>query len=257
MIAGFGDAIFALVFLFILFWAALFVWQVFRDDAKARKGSEQSGATSKLKISFAAAAMTTLVAGLFAGHNFLGLPTLGSQSDAETQRVSDESIAELVTGLGQKIKVEGGTPQQWVLYARSLMTIDRYDEAFQAYNKVLELTDNDPVIRAEFDQARVFAGQKGYQLSMVQSGPTREDIDAAAQMSSDDRSAMIQGMVDGLSAKLSNNPDDIAGWVKLLRARKVLGQTEMAQKEITQMKAHFAGKPEVIAQILSDAAWNE
>ena len=60
-------------------------------------------------------------------------------------------------------------------------------------------------------------------------GPTREDMDAAAEMSDSDRAAMIRSMVDGLAEKLGKNPDDLAGWKRLARAYEVLGETEKAR----------------------------
>jgi cytochrome c-type biogenesis protein CcmH len=37
------------------------------------------------------------------------------------------------------------------------------------------------------------------------------------------RAKAIRGMVDGLAARLAQNPDDVEGWVRLARARMVLG----------------------------------
>lgn len=87
-------------------------------------------------------------------------------------------------------------------------------------------------------------------------GPSRDDIAAAAQMNPDERAAMIQGMVDGLSEKLTENPDDPEGWVTLLRARKVLNQTLEAEAELKAMKTHFNDKPDLITQILAKSGWD-
>jgi len=59
-------------------------------------------------------------------------------------------------------------------------------------------------------------------------GPTQEDIEAAGKMSPDDRMAMIKGMVSGLAGRLESDPSDKAGWLKLIRAYLVLGNTEKA-----------------------------
>lgn len=61
-------------------------------------------------------------------------------------------------------------------------------------------------------------------------GPTREQIEAARDMSAEDRQAMIRNMVDGLAAKLKDNPDDVAGWLRLGRARGVLGDRAAAKE---------------------------
>lgn len=60
-------------------------------------------------------------------------------------------------------------------------------------------------------------------------GPTREQMEAARNMSAEDRQAMIRNMVDGLAAKLKDNPDDVPGWLRLGRARGVLGDHAAAK----------------------------
>ena len=59
-------------------------------------------------------------------------------------------------------------------------------------------------------------------------GPDEADIAAAAEMSDEDRTAMIEGMVSGLAEKLAENPDDVEGWRRLGRAYEVLGRPEDA-----------------------------
>ncbi|CAN7287436.1 c-type cytochrome biogenesis protein CcmI [Aminobacter sp. LjRoot7] len=60
-------------------------------------------------------------------------------------------------------------------------------------------------------------------------GPNQDDIDAAASMSSGDRTAMIEGMVATLDEKLRQNPRDPEGWLRLVRSYQVLGKTDLAQ----------------------------
>lgn len=61
-------------------------------------------------------------------------------------------------------------------------------------------------------------------------GPTAEDMRAAAQMSEEDRSQMIRGMVEGLAGRLRDNPADYDGWMRLARAYQVLGETDKARE---------------------------
>ncbi|MCB1452597.1 MAG: c-type cytochrome biogenesis protein CcmI [Rhizobiaceae bacterium] len=60
-------------------------------------------------------------------------------------------------------------------------------------------------------------------------GPSSEDVEAAAEMTQEDRSAMIEGMVAQLDARLRDNPDDAAGWQRLIRSYSVLGKTDDAR----------------------------
>ena len=61
------------------------------------------------------------------------------------------------------------------------------------------------------------------------SGPYEEAIAAAAAMSEDERAAMITGMVEGLAARLADEPGDTEGWRRLIRAHRVLERTEDLQ----------------------------
>jgi cytochrome c-type biogenesis protein CcmH len=60
-------------------------------------------------------------------------------------------------------------------------------------------------------------------------GPTQDDVAAAADMSSSDRSDMIRGMVARLAEHLQENPDDLEGWERLARSYEVLGEAEKAE----------------------------
>lgn len=84
-------------------------------------------------------------------------------------------------------------------------------------------------------------------------GPTAEDMAAAQDMSEADRQAMIQGMVSGLAARLEQNPRDRAGWERLMRARMVLGQADLAAAAYRDASRAFAGSP-ADQRALRDAA---
>ena len=59
-------------------------------------------------------------------------------------------------------------------------------------------------------------------------GPSAADVEAAMAMSEDDRAAMIRGMVDGLAARLADEPDDVDGWRRLGGAYAALGEPDRA-----------------------------
>jgi cytochrome c-type biogenesis protein CcmH len=80
-------------------------------------------------------------------------------------------------------------------------------------------------------------------------GPSREQVEAAAKMTPDQRMAMIRGMVEGLEARLEENGDDIAGWQRLIRAHVVLGARDRAEAALVKAKAQFAENETALASL--------
>lgn len=178
-----------------------------------------------------------------------------SMNQPDPEHEGEASLSDLTAGLKAKLDANPDDAQGWALYARSLMSLKRYTDAFGAYERLLVLTQGSPAIAEEFARARAYAAQQTGGSGAI-SGPTAEDIAAAQTLSPADRSAMIEGMVDGLSDKLLENPDDPLAWIKLLRARKVLGQEAQASAEIARMKAHFSAQPITIGRILTQSGWS-
>lgn len=74
----------------------------------------------------------------------------------------------------------------------------------------------------------------------TEKGPTAEEARAAQAMSPEDRSTMIRGMVEGLATRLEQSPRDADGWIKLIRARSVLGQGDLAKQALARGLEVFA-----------------
>lgn len=70
-------------------------------------------------------------------------------------------------------------------------------------------------------------------------GPTREQMQAAQTMSRDEQDAMVRGMVDRLSARLADNPNDADGWIMLMRSRVQLGDRGGARRALEDGLAAF------------------
>ena len=80
-------------------------------------------------------------------------------------------------------------------------------------------------------------------------GPSQQDIQDASGLSAEDRQAMILGMVENLAEKLNAEPDNPAGWIRLIRSRLVLGQIEQAQSDFDLVKEIYKDNPEIIKEI--------
>ena len=80
-------------------------------------------------------------------------------------------------------------------------------------------------------------------------GPSEADVAAAAEMTDEDRQAMIESMVDGLAARLAEDPSDAAGWQRLARAYEVLQRPRDAQAALIGAADAAAG--DLRAQLLA------
>ena len=76
--------------------------------------------------------------------------------------------------------------------------------------------------------------------SGVPGGPMAAQI---ASMAPDKQQAFIRRMVDGLADRLKSNGNDIDGWLRLVRAYRVLDELGKAKGALGDAKHSFAGDP--------------
>lgn len=81
-------------------------------------------------------------------------------------------------------------------------------------------------------------------------GPSRADMEAASQLPKGQQDQMIQGMVDGLEAKLKANPADVDRWIMLMRSRMTLGETAKAAQAL---KDGIAANPGAAGRLKAQA----
>lgn len=74
-------------------------------------------------------------------------------------------------------------------------------------------------------------------------GPTPDQVAAAQAMAPQDREAMVRGMVEGLDARLRSAPNDAEGWIRLMRARMVLGEPQAAADAYRRADNAFRNDP--------------
>lgn len=74
-------------------------------------------------------------------------------------------------------------------------------------------------------------------------------VAAVKNMSASDQQAMIRSMVDRLDKRLTANGDDLDGWLRLARARMVLGQKDAARQALVRARAHFKGNSAALERI--------
>ena len=77
--------------------------------------------------------------------------------------------------------------------------------------------------------------------------PSREQMDAMAGLTPEQRQKTIRAMVEGLEAKLQDTPGDRAGWLRLANAWRVLGETKSAAAAYAKADALAAIVPPELA----------
>jgi cytochrome c-type biogenesis protein CcmH len=91
-----------------------------------------------------------------------------------------------------------------------------------------------PAIPAAADPAQGFP----------QPGPSAADLEAAGQMSDEDRAAFIRSMVARLAERMEREPGDFQGWLRLARAYGVLGEPGQARDALARAEAAILELPE-------------
>lgn len=75
-------------------------------------------------------------------------------------------------------------------------------------------------------------------------GPSTAQVEAAADMTEEDRGTFIRSMVDRLAGRLEESPEDIDGWIRLGNAYGVLGQQEDARRAYVSAQSLLLSAPE-------------
>jgi cytochrome c-type biogenesis protein CcmH len=85
-------------------------------------------------------------------------------------------------------------------------------------------------------------------------GPTPEQMRAANGIPPSQQDQMVRAMVDGLAARLRQNPRDADGWIRLMRSRLVQHDNAAAQEALRSGLAAFAGDAPTQARLRDAAA---
>jgi cytochrome c-type biogenesis protein CcmH len=75
-------------------------------------------------------------------------------------------------------------------------------------------------------------------------GPSASDVEAAQNMTPEERADFIRSMVDQLAVRLEAEPADPDGWLRLARAHAVLREDDKARAALARAEAEIAALPE-------------
>ena len=140
-----------------------------------------------------------------------------------------------------------------------LVQIDRPDRAFRLWQRLLAEAEAESPwlepIRSQINGVAIAAGVTDFELPPlpINRGPSQEEIEAAGEMSLEDRKIMIETMVEGLAQRLAAEGGPPEEWAKLLRALSVLGRVEDAINIYNEAKVVFSNHSAALAVIQETA----
>lgn len=147
-------------------------------------------------------------------------------------------------------KHDPSEPRARYFLATALAQEGRLSEAQDAWQAMKASLPADSPWQGVIDQALAEAASR----MAAEMGPSNDDVAAAETMSAEDRTAMIEGMVASLDAKLRDNPADLAGWQRLIRSYVVLDRKDAAAEALARAVAGLAGDPASVEAINRFAA---
>jgi cytochrome c-type biogenesis protein CcmH len=171
-----------------------------------------------------------------------------------TPEERQEMVRGMVAQLSERLATEGGTPQEWARLISAYGVLGETDRAAAIWGEAQQVFAAKPdaleIVRQGAERAGVTdAAPAGAPLK----GPTTQDMQNAAQMSPEDRQAMIRNMVDQLSERLTTEGGSAAEWARLIGAQNVLGDTEAARSAFDAARAAHAGDDAALAAITQAA----
>jgi cytochrome c-type biogenesis protein CcmH len=143
-----------------------------------------------------------------------------------------------------------------------MIQVGRPDLGFRLWSGLLEQSrPDDPWVGPIASQIRglaQIAGERNYQMPQLSAaplppapppGPTTEQVEAAADMTPEERMEMIRGMVTGLSDRLASEGGPPEDWARLIGALGVLGEAEQARAIAEEAEEVFAGNDPALSMI--------
>jgi cytochrome c-type biogenesis protein CcmH len=198
------------------------------------------------------------------GYRFLALAEGASNNPAGAVRA-----------LKRAVRVAPGRADLWEMLGEALIYQDGgriSDDARDAFTETLKRDPTSVAARFNLARAKVASGDKAGGVAdwqallaaMPADDQRRATLQAAiaeaegapapAPALSGDQLTAVRGMVAGLAERLSKAPDDPQGWVRLVRAYAVLGDTAKREAALREASTRYANKPEILDQLSKAAA---
>ena len=149
-------------------------------------------------------------------------------AEALTRAADGQVIPEARQLVAETLQENPREPRALFLSGLALMDDGDYQGALDKWGYLVEISPVDApwlaMVATNMQQAAKKAGIEATSLPAL----SEQTLAEAAQMSAEERTQMIEGMVEQLYQRLQGNPQDAPGWQRLARAYEVLEQPEQA-----------------------------
>ena len=132
----------------------------------------------------------------------------------------------------ESLRLQPDNPRARFYVGLGLEQAGRRDEARAAFEAIAKASPPDAPWMDLIRQHIAATGGTTPQTAEAPNGPSADDMAAAGQMSEGDRQDMIRGMVESLAARLQDDPNNLDGWLRLVRSYSVLGDKEKAEEAL-------------------------
>ena len=160
-------------------------------------------------------------------------------------------VNDMVQRLEDRLRAEGGSPQEYAQLIASRTVLEEMDKAEEALELARANLSGDDLVAVERRAAELGVGSDiPFALPPATEqaalpGPTQEDVEAAAEMTVEDRNEMILMMVSRLEDRLTTDGGTSDEWFRLMNSYVQLDKMEDAARvyELSQqvLKGQDAG----------------
>jgi cytochrome c-type biogenesis protein CcmH len=180
------------------------------------------------------------------------------RNEAEVQASLGEVLVAANSGLvvpeagrafAAALEQDSGNPRARYYAGVALAQRGRVREALEVWRALIDEAPADApwvaFVEEQIRQAAASPASPDTEDRPAAPGPelSTEEIETAARMSPQERSAFVQSMVERLASRLEKNPDDLDGWHRLGRAYSALGETAKARAALERAAELASGLP--------------
>lgn len=184
-----------------------------------------------------------------------GAPTIADLQQAARAPMMQARQAILgpkLAALNDKMAAEGGAPEDWAVLIAGLKLLGQGERADAVWGEAQKVFADRP----EMLETVRLAAEEGWPGTgdADAPGPTAEQVQAAEEMTPEERQEMILGMVNGLVDRLEAEGGSGAEWGRAVSSLATLGQAERAAEIYAKAKAALAGNEGELALVREAAA---